>query len=143
MTKEIKEKIWNCPKCSRPFKHKNQAHSCVSLNADVHIDDKSPNVRKIYNRLRGEVKKFGVVKVSVTKRSIMFVSNGTFAAVKPKQHWIDLEFLLDAEVNEFPIHKTIRANKSRVAHFVRLEHAKDVNAKLIRWLRESYTSTSS
>jgi hypothetical protein len=133
---------WLCPTCHRPFKHKNQAHSCVTLDASVHLDDKSPNVRKIYDKLWSEVRKFGDLNVSVTKSSIMFVSKSTFVAVKPKRNWLDVEFLLDKEVNKFPIHKTFRANKSRVAHFVRLESAKDVSAKLIRWLKASYKFTS-
>jgi hypothetical protein len=133
---------WICPNCTRPFKHKNQAHSCVTLDARVHLDDKSPNFRKTYDKLWSEVKRFGSVKVSVTKSSIMFVSKSTFIAVKPKQNWLDIEFLLDHEVNEFPIHKTVRTNKSRVAHFVRLESPKDVSVKLISWLQASYSLTA-
>ena len=133
---------WTCPNCHRPFKHKNQAHSCVSLDPSVHLDNKNPIVRTIYKKLLKEVQKFDNVKVSVTKSSVMFVSKSTFVAVKPKLNWMDIEFLLDREVNEFPIHKTVRANKSRVAHFVRLEHPKDITAKLIRWLKESHKITS-
>ncbi len=73
----------------------------------------------------------------------MFVSKSTFAAVKPKQEWIDLEFLLDEKVEQYPIHKTFRANKSRVAHFVRLENPRDVNARLLFWLKQSYDLTKS
>ena len=97
-----------------------------------------PIAREIYDKLWSRVKALGDVSVSVTKSSIMFVSKSTFAAVKPKQNWVDVEFLLDKEVIEFPIHKTSRANKSRVAHFVRLESAKDVSAKLVLWLKASY-----
>lgn len=96
----------------------------------------------MYDKLWSEVKKFGGVKVSPSKSTIMFVSKSTFVAVKPKEEWIDIEFLLDKEVSEFPIHKTFRANKSRVAHFVRLESPKDVNGRLIGWLKASYKLTS-
>jgi hypothetical protein len=133
---------WTCPYCNRPFKHKNQAHSCVVIDAETHIENKSPNVKKIYDKLWKEVKKFGNVRVSPTKSTIMFVSKSTFVAVKPKKDWIDIEFLLDREVNEYPIHKTFRANKSRVAHFVRLESPNDVSARLVRWLKASYDITS-
>ena len=115
---------------------------CVQRYANTHLENKSPNVRNIYKKLLKAVTKFGDVTVSPTKSTIMFVSNSTFVAVKPKRNWIDIEFLLDEEVNEFPIHKTFRANKSRVAHFVRLERPKDVNARLVGWLRASYILTS-
>jgi hypothetical protein len=140
--KRLPPENWTCPLCHRPFKHKNQAHSCVQIEAEAHLADKHPNVKKIYDKLLTEVRKFGAVKVSPTKSTIMFVSKSTFIAVKPKHDWIDIEFLLDEEVNEYPIHRTIRANKSRVAHFVRLQSPKDVSARLVRWLKASYTITS-
>lgn len=130
--------IWTCPACHRPFKHKNQAHSCVTIDAAAHIDNKSPNVQATYKKLEQAVRKFGSVKVSPTKSSIMFVSGSTFLAVKPKRAWIDIEFLLEREVHDYPVHKTFRANKSRVAHFVRLESPKDVSGKVLSWLRQSH-----
>ena len=133
---------WSCPNCNRPFKHKNQAHSCLKVDANTHLENKNPNVKRIYDKLLKEVRRFGDVKVSPTKSSIMFVSKSTFVAVKPKQHWLDIEFLLDKEMIEYPIHKTGRANKSRVAHFVRLESPKDVTKKIIGWLKASYEITS-
>lgn len=138
----MKASNWLCPNCRRPFKHKNQAHSCVTIEANTHLDNKSLKVRTTYDKLWLEVKKFGGVKVSATKSSIMFVSKSTFVAVKPKQNWLDIEFLLENEVKAFPIHKTFRANKSRVAHFVRLESPKDVSAKLVAWLKSSYELTA-
>lgn len=133
---------WHCPRCHRPFKHKNQAHSCVSLSPDIHLDNRSPNVRRVYDTLADHVQGFGEVKISTTKSTIMFVARSTFLAVKPKHNWLDIEFLLDEEVNEYPITKTFRANKSRVAHFVRLESPKDVTRKLLCLLKQSYNLTS-
>lgn len=133
---------WICPECNRPFKHKNQAHSCVRIEEAVHLENKSPATRLIYDRLREAVRKFGDVKTSGTKSSIMFVSRSTFLAVKPKRGWIDIEFLLDKEVTDYPVYKTFRSNKSRVAHFVRLQSPKDVSTKLIGLLKRSYEVTN-
>jgi len=85
-----------------------------------------------------EVKKFGKVNVSVVKIGVMLKGVSTFAAVKPKRMWVDIEFVLDEEIQEYPVHKTIRYTKHRFAHFVRLEHPKDVNKNLLVWLRRSY-----
>jgi hypothetical protein len=113
----------------------------VKVGPDMLFHNKSPLVKQIYDRLAGEMEKFGNVKVSSTKSSVMFVSRSTFLAVKPKKNWLDIEFVLEDVVNEYPIYKTFRANKSRVAHFVRLESLKDVNKQLIRLLKLSYTIT--
>ncbi len=129
---------WSCPKCKRSFKHKNQAHSCVRLDAEEHFVGKDPLVKKTYDALLLGVKKFGPVDVSPVKIGIMLKGASTFIAVKPKRSWIDMEFILDEAIDEYPVYKAIRYTKGRVAHFVRLEHPRDVSRKLVRWLRRSY-----
>ena len=108
-----------------------------------HFIGKFPIVQDIYKKLMKEVLALGKVHVSAVKQGIMVVSRSTFLAIKPKKAWLDIEFLLDEEVNEYPIHKVFRANKSRVAHFVRLEHPREVNKRLLGWLKRAYTVTSS
>lgn len=129
---------WVCPDCGRQFKHKNQEHSCIRLDPDVHFVGKDPKVRATYDKLLREVKKFGNVNVSPVKIGVMLKGASTFVAVKPKMMWMDIEFILDEEIAEFPVHKTFRYTKNRFAHFVRLEHPKDVTKKLIGWLRRSF-----
>ena len=129
---------WVCPDCGRRFKHRNQEHSCVRLNPDDHFVGKEPRVRKIYDRLLSEVMKFGNVDVSPVKNGVMLKGQSTFLAVKPKKSWVDIEFILGEEVNVYPVHKTFRYTKGKVAHFVRLSSPQQVNKKLIGWLRESF-----
>jgi len=130
--------LWVCPDCGRQFKHKNQAHSCVRLNPDDHFIGKDPKVRATYDKLLREVEKFGDVNVSSVKIGMMLKAPSTFVAVKPKKSWVDIEFILDEEINQFPVHKTFRYTKGRFAHFVRLEGPKDVSKKLLGWLKRSY-----
>lgn len=129
---------WVCPDCGRQFKHKNQAHSCVRLDPDDHFFDKDPKVKETYDKLLREVKKFGNVNVSPVKIGVMLKAPSTFVAVKPKKMWTDLEFILDEEINEFPVHRTFRYTKGRFAHFVRLDGPNDVSKKLLGWLKRSY-----
>ena len=129
---------WTCPECKRIFKHKNQWHSCVKVNIDVHFTDKSTKVKKIYDKLMGKVTKFGKIYVSPAKGSIMIKGKSTFLALKPRKDWLDIEFLSDREVNEYPIHKIFRVSKRRVAHSVRLEAPKEITMKLLRWIKQSY-----
>jgi Domain of unknown function (DUF5655) len=89
-----------------------------------------------------QVSKFGEVTVDPVKNCILLRSVSTFLALNPRADCMDVEFLLDEEVDVFPIHKAIRVSKNRVAHFIRLEHAKDVNKQLIAWLRRAYELAS-
>jgi hypothetical protein len=140
----MKTKItpWECPDCGRRFKHKNQEHSCVRLDPDDQFNGKDPKVKATYDALLKGVKKFGNVDVSAVKIGVMLKAPSTFAAVKPKRLWVDLEFILDEEIAQFPVHKAVRYTKGRWAHFVRLEHPKEVNKKLLGWLKRSYRLVS-
>jgi hypothetical protein len=108
------------------------------LNPDDHFLGKEPHVKKIYEALLRGVNKFGGVDVSPVKNGVMFKGLSTFLAVKPKKSWVDIEFILSEAINEFPVHKTFRYTKGKVAHFVRLEHPKEVTKKLLGWLEESF-----
>ena len=130
--------VWTCPECGRQFKHRNQSHSCLRLDPDDHFVGKDPVVKETYDRLLHEVSKFGAVNISPVKVGVMLKAGGTFLAVKPKKSWVDIEFILDEEINEFPVHKTFKYTAGRWAHFVRLEHPRSVTRKLLAWLRHSY-----
>jgi Domain of unknown function (DUF5655) len=84
------------------------------------------------------VMKFGDVNVSPVKNGVMLKGLSTFLAVKPKKSWVDIEFILGETINEYPVHKTFRYTKGKVAHFVRLMQPKDVSKKLLGWLQESF-----
>ena len=142
MTSNTASRVWICPECGRQFKHTNQSHSCVRLNPDDLFPGKDVHVKETYDRLLAEVKKFGDVNVSPVRVGVMLKAGGTFAAVKPKKSWVDLEFILDEEISEFTVHKTFRYTAGRWAHFVRLEHSRDVSRKLLVWLRRSYNLIS-
>lgn len=115
----------------------------MRLDPDDHFIGKDPRVKAIYDALLKGVRDFGNVDVSTVKIGVMLKAPSTFAAVKPKESWVDLEFILDEEITLFPVHKTVRYTKGRWAHFVRLEHPKDVSKKLLGWLKRSYRLVSS
>jgi len=133
---------WICPQCNRKFKSTNQSHSCVMKSADEHFARKEANVRATYDTLVKKLKSGIDFEIHSVINAIMFTTDITFLAIKPKKEWIDLEFLLDYEVNEFPIHKVVKATKTRYAHFVRIQKPKEVDDQLIEWIKEAYKLNS-
>lgn len=134
---------WICPSCKRPFKHKNQAHSCVQVNVEEHFVNKDPDVYRIYQALMKALSKLSNVVVSPARNAILVTSSSTFLAIKPKRSWLDIEFLLDEGLNELPVYKVVRASKKRYAHFVRLESMTEVDKKIVSLLVRSYKLVSS
>src|SRR5437762_13125184 len=95
--------IWVCPNCRRPFKNNNQWHSCVQVKDEAVFQNKNPKLKKIYDKLKQEVLKFGEVSISPDKSAIFFKVRSTFLAVKPRKDSLAIEFVLNQAVNEFPV----------------------------------------
>ena len=129
---------WNCPKCGRQFKYATNYHSCVKVNADSHFVNKKPNVRAVYEKILKETKKFGKVNVSPVQTSIMLKNVSTFLGIHLYKESMDVSFFLPEEKNEFPVIKTFRYGKNKIAHTIRLEHPKEVDRQLVNWMKISY-----
>lgn len=78
------------------------------------------------------------MQISPVKSAIIFSAKSTFLAVKPKKNWLDLEFILDYEADEFPVFKIIRAGKSRYVHFIRISTPENIDRQLMDWIRQAY-----
>lgn len=116
----------------------NQAHSCVIKSLDAHFITKEPQVKATYDALENRLKSIIDFRINPLINAIMFTSESTFLAIKPKKRWIDLEFALDFEANEFPIHKIVRISKTKFAHFVRVQSSADIDDQLIEWIKKAY-----
>jgi hypothetical protein len=130
--------FWTCPACGKSFRNKNQWHSCYRLNLDDHLLNKPPEIKELVFRLISEVKTFGKIEINPVKSVLQIKAGATFLSIKTKKEYVELEFQLGEEINEFPIHRTIRISGNRVLHFLCLQSAKEVNEQLIQWLKASY-----
>lgn len=130
---------WTCPKCKRPFKHRNQSHSCVRVNVGSILKNKNPDVVKCYEKLADSVCKLGAdVKITCALKAVFAKAPSTFLAMKPKTDHLAVEFFLADEINEFPVEKTFRVSKNRVAHFVRVQFPAEVDGQLLGWIKRAY-----
>ena len=86
-----------------------------------------------------KIRDFGPdVMISAAKSCVFAKAPGTFIAFKPKKDQLLLEFFLSKAVEEFPVEKTLRYSRTKVVHWVRIDGKEQINAQLLRWLRESY-----
>lgn len=129
---------WRCPQCNRKFRNTNQSHSCVNKRVDDHFIGKNMHVKATYDTLEFKLKSMINFNIHPVLNAIMFTTDATFLAIKPKKNWIDLEFVLNYEANEFPVHKVVKVNNERYAHFIRVQEPKDIDEQLIRWVRKAH-----
>jgi hypothetical protein len=137
-TTMAEEHTWTCPECNRKFRVTNQPHSCYLTAPDHHFKDKPEEIRKIYDKIRLFLDGCGPHSVTFVKNAIIVSGISTFMAIKPRKEYIDIEFILAEESCEFPVHKTVRVSKYKVAHFVKLGSAEEFDGPVKNWIREAY-----
>jgi hypothetical protein len=129
---------WKCPRCGRSFKVTNQSHSCEVTSPEHHFSDKDPGIRLIYDKIISGIAICGPLTITFVKNAIIISAKSTFMAVKPKKTYVDIEFLLNEEILDFPIHKTVRVSRNKTAHFIKIESPEEVDLIVISWLQKSY-----
>lgn len=122
---------WICPFCKRKFSSANQSHSCATYPLEHHFEKRPGWYREAFDNITRHLIHKETVSVTSLKNTILFADRCTFLAFKPKAGHIDLEFVLSEEHNLFPIHKTIRISKNRVAHFVAIDSADQIDQHMI------------
>jgi len=95
-----------------------------------------------FEKIKNEVLLFEDVRLNSVKNAILFRVKSTFLAIKPKKDFLDIEFVLDEKIDEFPIYKTVQASKFKWAHFIRIESPEEVDEQLILWFRQACTTCS-
>lgn len=116
--------MWECPKCQRSFKTKNQWHSCVIVNIDAIFLGKPNIIKELYNEL--------------LKNCIYFMDKNRFLVIKPQKSGIIIEFILERSEEIFPVIKIVQISKNQFVHRLKLDSIEDINDQLIRWIKDAY-----
>lgn len=130
--------MWTCPTCNRQFRNTNQDHSCMLIDLESHFINKQQKVIDTFERLQLEAMKFKGVRINSVKSAILFRAKSTFLAVKPKKTHLDIEFVMEKKIEDFPIHNTMQASKFKWAHFMRIESPEEVDEQLLSWIGKAY-----
>lgn len=108
------------------------------MKAESLFVDKNAVLWEVYQKLLAHLKDLEGLKISPVKNAILFSVKTNFLAVKPKVNWLDIEFVSQLKIDEFPIHKSIKVSKTKYANFIRLEYPSNIDKQLINWLHEAY-----
>ncbi len=103
-----------------------------------HFENKDAAVRAIYDRLLRNARQFGPVVEEPKKTSIHLVNRTAFAGVATRKGAIVLTIKSDRKVSSPRIHKSEQVSANRFHHEVKLLSAADVNAELLKWLKDAY-----
>lgn len=129
---------WICPKCSRKFKNNNQSHDCTYGSVEQHLAKSNKVVQHAAQVLLAFVQKLGPVQISSVKSGILVAGTANFLSIKPKKERLEVEFLLKEEITEFPVYRTFRVSKTKVAHYISIDSATDLDALIKGWIKKAY-----
>jgi|SRR2546428_9317397 len=103
-----------------------------------HVEGKDDSVRRIYDRLLKEVRRFGPVMEKPKKTSIHLVNRTAFAGVATRQHALILTLKSDRKLSSPRIHKSEQTSAKRFHHQVRVNSPAEVDSELVNWLQDAY-----
>lgn len=81
---------------------------------------------------------FGPHSVVPLKTMIVVRAASNFASLVVRRETLEVGFILPRTLSNHRIHKTERLGPTKHAHHTRLVSAADVDAQLVKWLREAY-----
>jgi ribosomal protein L37AE/L43A len=139
MTSEMRP-LWSCPNCGRQFANRNQSHTCQPLGSlERHFAGKSPAVRETYDRLIAAVERIGPFSVLPEKTRIALHVRMSFAALMPRQRWLDGHVVLARRLPSPRFRRVDVYSRHNVVHAFRLSSPGEVDDVVEAWLREAYT----
>jgi hypothetical protein len=109
-----------------------------AFTVETHFAGKDPVVRKIYDQLVKQVRRFGSFDEDPKKTSIHLVNTTAFAGVATRKNAIVLTVKSDRRLVSPRIHKSEQASASRFHHEIKLTKPAEIDAELLRWLKAAY-----
>src|SRR6266481_645212 len=103
-----------------------------------HFDNKDVAVHKIYDGLLKSARKFGPVSEEPKKTSIHLMNQTAFAGVATRKSALVLTIKSDRKLSSPHIHKSEQTSARRFHHEVKLTSPTEVDAELVRWLKDAY-----
>jgi hypothetical protein len=110
----------------------------IAFSVENHFENKSPIVREIYEGLIKKVKSFGNVKEEPHKTSIHLLNQTTFAGIATRKDYLLLTIKIDHAIESSRVNKTEQVSRNRFHLLVKLETPKEIDAELLKWLKDAY-----
>src|SRR5579863_6302117 len=98
------------------------------------LEKKDIIVTKIYERLIGELQKFGPLKIEPKKTSIHLGNRFGFAGVYTRGNYINLEIHLNYKLTSDRVSKVEQASANRYHHTIKLTSEAAIDQELLDWL---------
>ena len=110
----------------------------MTSEENILLSKSSKDVNDTYNKIKKILNNFGSITYEVKQTSIHCVKNVAFVGLHPKKAVLDLNIVLNRSLNGLFNSKTEQVSKNRFHNEIRIINPGQINAALIKVLKESY-----
>lgn len=130
--------MWTCPECGRQFASKHQWHSCIELSLESALANASVRARGLYRAVEGATARCGDFRIHPQKTRIAFITNMTFAGVKPARRWVEVSFVTPEPIHDPRINRIECFGPTSFSHTFRLNSAAQLDPTIEGWLCQAW-----
>ena len=112
--------------------------TAISYSVQQHFAKTGPTVRAIYARILQAASQFGPFTEEPKKTSIHLVRQSAFAGIATRKGVLILTLKAEREIRSPRVTRSEQASKNRWHLIVRLNNPAEIDAELVKWLREAY-----
>jgi hypothetical protein len=130
--------LWTCPRCGHQFVTRHLAHACSNFTLDHHFAGKDPRIQRLYNRFLRVIHANGPVTVIPQKTRIALMTRVRFAALMPRQKWLDAHLWLTRRAAHPCLRRIDAFGPRALIHNFRFTSLSDFDPPLAALVREAY-----
>ena len=115
-----------------------EAHDCWTTTEAALTADLSADLRDAWERLRETAASFGDQRIYASHKSIMFSRTSCYFFVRPKKKFLEVCVFLGRPLKAPQIRRVEPSSKTKLVHFIHIQHRDQVEAPITDWLQEAY-----
>jgi hypothetical protein len=115
-----------------------EAHDCWTTTEGALTGELSDDLKEAYERLRETAAEFGEQRIYASHHCIMFSRKSCYFFVRPKRDHLELCVFLGRTIKAPQVRRIDRSSKTKLVHFIRIQHRDEVEAPVTDWLLEAY-----
>ena len=115
-----------------------EAHDCWTTTEAALTADLSSDLRDAWERLRETAAAFGDQRIYASHKSIMFSRTSCYFFVRPKKKFLEVCVFLGRPLKAPQIRRVEPSSKTKLVHFIQIQHRDQVEAPITDWLQEAY-----
>ena len=115
-----------------------EPHDCWTTTEAALTADLSPDLRDAWERLRETAASFGGQRIYASHKSIMFSRTSCYFFVRPKKKFLEVCVFLPRAVKAPQVRRVEPSSKTKLVHFIQIQHRDQVEAPITDWLQEAY-----